>query len=473
MTARRYGCASRGFFQTFLKDESGQALPMITIMMVVLIGMTGFVLDAGRALYVYRELQASCDAAAMAGAAVLPASSAVNTANQYSSLSGSLNARATLQNVSMVSGYPKVSCLTTLTAQGMACSSPSNGNAMTVKQQLTLPMYFMVVLGIKTLNIGASATSAMRGSTSIPYNVVIVVDTTGSMNSLDLDSNCSSTRLSCALTGVQTLLQNLSPCASSLSTCGTVTSGNVSNAVDRVSVFTFPGVTTTAQAAYDYDCSASNPQISAYTYPTLPIYQIVGFSTDYRSSDTSSTLTTTSNLVRAANGKSGCVGMQAVGGQGTYYAGVVYAAQAALLAQSNANTGTQNVLIILSDGDASAKASALPGASLTSGSYPSVLNQCAQAVTAAQSATAAGTKVYTVAYGATATGCSTDTSGITPCQTMQRMASVPQNFYSDYTATGGASSCVSASQPTTNLNQIFSQIANDLTVGRLIPDNTQ
>jgi Flp pilus assembly protein TadG len=463
----------RHAFRLFLKEESGQVLPMVTLMMVVLIGMTGFVVDAGRALYVYRELQASCDAAALAGAATLPASTAVSTATQYSSLSGDLNYRSTMPNVTMVSGYPKVTCLNTLVNQGMACVAPANGNAMTVKQQITLPMYFMVVLGIKTLNIGASSTSAMRGSTAIPYNVVIVVDTTGSMNSLDLDSNCSSTRLNCALTGVQTLLQNLSPCASSMASCGTVTSGNVANAVDRVSVFTFPGVTTTAQAAYDYDCSTSSPQISPYSYPTLPIYQIVAFSTDYRSSDTSTTLTGTSNLVRAANGKSGCVGIQAVGGEGTYYAGVIYAAQAALLAQSSANSGTQNVLIVLSDGDASAKASALPGASPTSGTYPSVLNQCQQAVTAAQAATAAGTHVYTVAYGATSSGCSTDASGITPCQTMQRMASVAQNFYSDYTATGGASSCVSASQPTTNLNQIFSQIANDLTVGRLIPDNTQ
>ena len=55
---------------------------------------------------------------------------------------------------------------------------------------------------------------------------------------------------------------------------------------------------------------------------------------------------------------------------------------------------------------------------------------------------------------------------------MQKMASNSQNFYSDYTAAGGDSSCVSASQPTTNLNQIFTDIATSLSVPRLIPNGT-
>ena len=105
-------------------------------------------------------------------------------------------------------------------------------------------------------------------------------------------------------------------------------------------------------------------------------------------------------------------------------------------------------------------------------SYPAT-QECHQAITAAQNAAAAGTTVYSVAYGAESSGCTTDTSpAITPCETMQQIASSPSNFFSDYTATGGTSSCVSASRPTSNLNQIFTQIAEDLTVARLIPNNT-
>jgi len=55
---------------------------------------------------------------------------------------------------------------------------------------------------------------------------------------------------------------------------------------------------------------------------------------------------------------------------------------------------------------------------------------------------------------------------------MEDMASAPQYFFSDYNQSGSGSTCQSASQPTTNINQIFGQIANDLTVARLIPDST-
>ena len=115
----------------------------------------------------------------------------------------------------------------------------------------------------------------------------------------------------------------------------------------------------------------------------------------------------------------------------------------------------------------------MPGASTSSGTYPSTLQQCHQAVTAAAAAAAAGTRVYSVAYGAEASGCSTDTSpAITPCATMQGIASNSEYFFSDYTATGGSSSCVSASQPITGLNQIFTTILVDLSSVKLIPNNT-
>ena len=54
----------------------------------------------------------------------------------------------------------------------------------------------------------------------------------------------------------------------------------------------------------------------------------------------------------------------------------------------------------------------LPGASTTSGVYPSTKQQCHQAITAAQWAAqqgVGGTRVYAVAYGATSSGCTTDT----------------------------------------------------------------
>lgn len=459
----------------FLREDSGQTLPVIAFMMVALLGMTGFAVDLGRVLYANRELQASTDAAALAGASVLPDNTAATTANTYSSIKGGLNAHPNLPDVTMMPGYPKVMCLTSLQLQGMSCAAPSNGNAIAVKQQVALPLTFLKVLGINSITIGASATASMRGATAAPYNVAIVVDTTPSMNSYDSDSNCNDTRLNCAMSGVRTLLQSLSPCGSGLSTCGTVTNGNVAKPVDKVALYTFPGLTSTSQTQYDYDCSNTAPKVSAYSYPVLPIYQIVPFSSDYRSSDTATTLSVSSNLAKAAGGKANCTGLQAVSNSyDTYFASAIYAAQADLALQS-AQNGNQNVLIFLSDGDSNAPSSSLPGftKSLFNVNYPSIYYQCHQAITAAQTAAAAGTKVYSVAYGATSGGCSTDFGSVTPCQTMQQIASSTDYFYSDYTAKQGSGSCISSSHAVSGLNQIFTQIAGGLTVGRLIPDNTQ
>jgi hypothetical protein len=381
-----------------------------------------------------------------------------------------LNVYSNLSTVAMASGYPMLKCLTTLKNQGVACVAPANANAIAVRQSTQVPMYFAALFGYSSMTVTATATAEARGASPSPYNVAIIVDSTASMNSLDSDSSCNSTRIGCALAGVRILLSTLSPCAASQASCGTATNGNVANSVDKVSLFTFPGVSSTTQAQNDYNCSGASPTISPYSYPTLPTYQIVNFSSDYRTSDTSTLLTASSNIVAAAGGKSTCNGLQAIGGEGTYYAGVIYATQAALMAAKTPST--QNVLILLSDGDANAKSSAMPGASTTSGVYPSTKNQCQQAVAAAQTAAAAGTRVYSVAYGATSSGCSTDNGAITPCQTMQNIASSPQYFFSDYTATGSDGTCISAAQPTTSLSQIFTQIAGDLTVSRLIPDNT-
>ncbi len=61
-----------------------------------------------------------------------------------------------------------------------------------------------------------------------------------------------------------------------------------------------------------------------------------------------------------AAGGAGCTGITAPGGEGTYYAQVIYAAQAALVAQQTANPGSQNAMIILSDGNATASATSSP-----------------------------------------------------------------------------------------------------------------
>jgi hypothetical protein len=472
------------------KYRRGQSLLFMALAVPVIFGVPALVFDFGLVYIDQNKLNASTQAAALAGAQAMAQAGATSAtvtaaATSYSSTGTNQNASSVLPGASFVTGYPAMSCLSTLqSVLGISCYGPSNTNALVVKQQASVPLFFLRMFGSSSATLTATATAAMRGASTSPFNIAIIVDTTGSMNSTDSDSNCSGTRISCALSGVQVLLKSLSPCASTSSSCGTVTSGNVANSVDRVSLFAFPGVTTLT-AADDYNCGGTAPTAVPYStpFPAASTYQIVGFSSDYRSSDQASSLTTSSHLVAAVHGTSGTPCMQVVGGYGTYYAQVIKSAQAYLVSEQALYPSSKNVMILLSDGDASATCSlsvlgvctagSMFGASTTSGVYPSTLQECHQAITAASAATAAGTRVYSVAYGATASGCSTDTSpSITPCQTMEQIASSPGYFFSDYTATGGSSSCISASQPVSGLNQIFQVIAGDLTIAKLVPNNT-
>jgi hypothetical protein len=527
----------------WLSQESGQVLPLVAVMLVVLLGMAGLTIDVGHVYYCDRTLQQVADATALAGAGSIRtaanAAAAIARANSLSATSGSVNARASLPNVTMVSGYPVLKCLNTLKALGMACVGNVPYNALQVQEQSAVPMYFAALFGMHTMTVTAIATASVRGGAPSPYNVALVIDTTLSM--LFPDADCGSTQIGCALNGVQILLQSLSPCATSLSTCS-INNGVAASSVDRVALFAFPNVSTTT-ISQDTSCTTAVPsptsgnrywsmvqsgatinfvmpmsptgatpvtpwsslaQAMAYSFPTpgavsyvpsqsdyatypmtlgTATYQITNFLSDYRVSSKTTALNPNSDLVQAAGGVIGCGSMTAPnydGIFGTYYAGAIYAAQSALVAQQAAHAGSGNVMIILSDGDSTAPRTngnntVMGPPATANGQYPSWIGQCGQAVVAAQYATSQGTQVYSVAYGAAPTGCSSDTAAgsypnITPCTTMQDMASAPQYFYSDYHQSGSASVCV-AGQAVTSLSAIFSSIAADLTTARLIPNN--
>jgi hypothetical protein len=365
---------------------------------------------------------------------------------------------------------------------------------------------------MKKFNLSATATAAMKGGNNTAWNIAIILDTTASMASSDSTGQCSGTRIYCALLGVQSLLGDLYPCALGV-TCTTSTSP-----VDTVSLFVFPPVLATT-AKKDYTCPTSNPTHEYYMVPDLnPLwtYQIIPFSSDYRTSDAATSLNTSSQLVTAVGGGT-CSGIQAPGGAGTYYAQLIYTAQAALVAQQTANKGSQNAMIILSDGDATASTNfststsgsgsnkvttttfsstselqpsatnSLNGISTnnpTSYTYPSAVGLCGQAVEAAIKAAAAGTSVYTIGYGAPTSGCSRDSSysgtftggggnwtkGKSPCQALAAMASNPSNVYSDNA--NGCKAITPTNAAITKLAAIFTQIAGNFTTPRLIPNGT-
>lgn len=430
---------------TLWTDRRGVTVPMIAISLVVLIGLLGFVADLGHAFVVQRSLQATADAAALAGAADINCCSsapkqAVTTALNYSAATGGLNARSSLA-VSMVSGYPKLLCLT---STGVSCTGSSAANAIQVRQQATVPMLFAPVLGINSMTVSATSTAGLAGGIPKPLHVMIVLDTTASMN--QSDPNCSiakATKEVCALAGVRVLLNALSPSA------------------DSIGLMVFPGLINASQASADI-CGSGQPKVAPYNANPAPVYQIVGLNSNYRTSNGSTTLNSSSPLVQAAQGSSGCKGIQAPGGEGTYYADAITAGQAALVANGSANA--QNVLIFLSDGDASAATAPTAKAK----------NQCHEGIAAAQAATSAGTWVYSIAYAAntsSSSSCSTDSPRISACSTMQLIASDSTKFFSD--TQGASNGCASGAQSVAELVSVFQSISYSLVPPRLLLNNTQ
>jgi Flp pilus assembly protein TadG len=422
----------------FHSDRKGSVTLFAAGIAGVLIGVGGLGVDQARVFRAEKALQASTDMAALAAAGDLgvSAAAAVATAASY----GAMNPVA-VQKPSAVGGYPKAVCLA---STGLSCGSVG-ANAVVVKQQVTVPLMFGAIFGYPTKTITATATASAQGGSGKMMDVMLVLDTTQSMTNSDPSCSVSSaTKLKCAEAGIRQVLTAANP------------------SLVNVGLIVFPPVATTADAAKDYACSTAAPTIANYNAAS-PVYTILNPTNDYKSSATDTALNQSSNLVKAVGGVSGCVGLKAVGGKGTYYADAVTAAQAAL--QANGRSGAQKVIVVLSDGDANASTSYVGSAKHA--------NQCHQAISAAQAATAAGTWVYTAAYAAqNSGGCSTDTQYISPCATLQQMASAPDKFFPD--TSSSSVSCTSSINSSSDIVGVFGAIGASISVTtpRLILDST-
>jgi Flp pilus assembly protein TadG len=514
-------------FHRLYHEQEGQVIILVAALLFGLLGMAALSLDLGFAMHAQRELQASTDAAATAGALDLSNNLSSTTAYQsayctsgvdnngfksagYASLkcpSGSsygANSAADLPGVTMVTDstatYPVAACLSQLTALGLACDNTAGANAIAVEEQVTVPTFFGKIFGIKSIPLKAQALAAMKGGTPTPANIMVIVDSTASMATTDnkcaSDTGISSpSREDCSKYGVRTLLTSLAPCTAGATSCAST------SVVDQVTLLTFPGLASSSDAPYDYNNCGNNFQssyVAPYAGPPTsqpPYFTIVQNASDYKS--TSTTLNgASSDIVKGVDWKDGnsCnntqYGIQNPGGEGTYYAGVITEAQSDLSAITGARAKMQGAIILLSDGAANSNwVSGGPsnGSQFTSATPSSYGKQeCHQAITAAQ--TAASTKnavgldtwVYAVAYGATnsTSDCSTDTSPtITPCTTLgggettggggtQGIASDANKFYSD----DASGNCLSPAHPTiTDLGTIFTNISYDFLTTRLLP----
>jgi hypothetical protein len=490
--------------------EDGQVLPLVTLFLIVLIGLAGLVFDFGRIWVAQRQLQQAVDASALVAGQDLPnATKSYSDALAYSGASGDKNAiggygvttaapTVSFECVSHAPNYtsgspptcPADTSGTNCQPTGAQAPQPSGTttcNAVHVTETATVNMTLLGLFG-SSVKLTATSTAAARGGVPHPINAYVILDNTDSMT-----DTCSSTvtgisgtpeKIDCAKAGMRALLQALWPCSSSLSSCGTATKNsggqlgaNVANPVDEVGLLVFPAISGNPPSAStlddEIDCSSRDsfsvtyPKYTSYTYSAsksdggIPSgddysgYQAVGLSSDYRPSVANTTLNaTTSNIVESVDwgqcpGSSypggNYYGLKVIGGQGSYLAGAITEAQHLL--DQNARTGAQNVIIVESDGQ------------LNDPKTFTDTNPCNSAVQAATQAKAAGTLIYTIAYGSNGTRCPDTNYSYTDVQTMQDIASNSETFYDE---------------PTTgDLTQAFQQIGTDLSDSRLIPDCTQ
>lgn len=418
-----------------VREERGASAAFFALMIVPLTAMMGFALDLGHVLLVRNQMQNAADSAAVAGAYYINRSGGdpITVATQYGTSNG------------MSGGKSKTTAtLMCLNSTGVTCTGSPSANAIVVTQTATVGAYFAEIVSFDNFDVKVTAVAGAGGGQAIPMNVAMIVDTTQSMT--NSDSNCSisgATRLDCALAGARTLL------------------GALSSSIDQVTLMTFPPVKKGDQSK-DYDCNKSTtPTIDTYAQASgsnpAGTYVIIPATTDYQLAN-SQNLNSSSNLVKAVQGGSCTYGMAAKGGVGTFYADAIKTAQANLVATDKA--GQQNVIILLSDGDANAAVQNVPSGEGA--------NQCGQAVTQATKATQAGTWVYSIAYGTGKTGgCSTDAGKYSACSAMTKIASDSSKFYSD-TSGAGASGCSAGTNSMTDLVAIFKSISQTLLRPRLL-----
>lgn len=415
-----------------LRDRTGATVVLFGFMAVGLMGTAGLTIDVGQVFVAKRNFAAATEAAALAGAYALSQSNATQATVQAAITAW--NTAHPPSKVTITNTNVGVSC-DTATSNLPSCNGTSP-NVAQVTQTATVSTHFMSAFGIPSITLTSTASASKAGGTSIPLNVMFVLDATGSMNSAD--SGCTvpgiahPTRFQCADYSMQSILK-LMP-----------------TSMDKVGLMIFPGMAS-QYSPTSHPC-ANQPSSTPYLAANIK-YQI-GTTLDATYNNGSGALVNTSPLIQAiGNGTSltGCV--TAKGGEGSYGAEVLAKAQAALPVVA----GTKNVIIFLSDGDFNASSSQL------SNQTTKTTKQCDQAITAAQAATNAGTTVYAVAYGAPTSGCSSgDTHN--PCTTMQAIASNSTKFYS----TNSSCRITGSANTIGSLPSQFQEIATSLTKPRLV-----
>jgi len=138
------------------RDERGQAIVLMTLSLVVIMGMATLVLDVGNWYHTKRRLQGTADAAALAGAQLLP--------NDSSGAQSQALAYANKNGGDVAGGNITVS------------STVLSNDTISVRARKTDPGIFSSIFGIASADIDARAKARVGPPTRARYVAPMVVD---------------------------------------------------------------------------------------------------------------------------------------------------------------------------------------------------------------------------------------------------------------------------------------------------------
>ena len=423
---------------------------MAVLLLPLLLGVVGLVLDIGHGYSVQRKLQATADAAALAGAANLPSiSSAVSTAESYGAAPGERNALNPNDNISE---NVTTKCLSTFPG----CTT---ANAVTVTESAKINTLFARVLGVDSFTVKAKST-ACSPCGSKPLDIMIVLDRTGSMCMDDNNQPNNCVDLTNARNGIETFLDLMNPQLDHVGLAVLPPAPSSGNLCGTPSYVTRSGSNFPSSGYEDFYSSQSAP------------YVVVPLSSDYASR--TGTLNSSSRLISTLN----C--LPAAGW--TAYAKALEAAQQELV--TDGRSGVQKAIVLFSDGAANTGPRYLDAnptnCNKNTCTTPYVTQPCHQGVNSAANIKAAGTVIYSMGYdltAGTANVCQTNTyvkngrgqltstqndesPSITATSALQQIASGPTYFYD---------------QPTADqVNTLFAALGANLLAGtaNLVDNNT-
>jgi putative Flp pilus-assembly TadE/G-like protein/von Willebrand factor type A domain-containing protein len=320
-------------------------LVLVILFLVVLLGMAAMVVDVGYAYYAHRSLQASADAAALAGAQELPdGSKATQLARQYGGEPGQKNYRDNIPNVKTT--------VTTKCIQSVPGCDPVNAVVVT-ERAAKVPTIFARVLGIDNFTVNVKSTACSPCGVK-PLDIMLVLDRTGSMCQDHWgrsDPGC--TDLNNARDGMREFLKNFDA------------------STQWVGLGVLPPATSVGNRCATPDTPNYNSRSAAYT--------IVQLSKDYAKNGV---LNSSSNLVQTIN-------CQKANGR-TAYANALEAAQSEL--DRGGRADVQDVVVFLSDGAANI------GPTYYSTTSPYRKQPCHQGIWSAAPMKSRGTIIYSIGY---------------------------------------------------------------------------